>query len=1043
MLHIIERLNLIRVAVDVLRERHLLVEAPAGYGKSVLLNQLLSYLPGAAYLQLTVDDIDLVVLRQRVQAAGAETVLLDDVHHLTAGSEAAGWLKAKLAAPTPRLVLAGRHLPFDASVHVARAAAVRWNERDLAFSARTVAELLGDAPDGRPDAWREQLGGWPIAIGLLQQLPSELRRPATLQSGLFEYLAQAVFERLPLNLKRFLQVTAVPIEYSGDLAAHLLDITSAQAEASIETIRRRNLFIAEGSRSGAYRYHDLFRDFLLAQGTEEEQRRLAGETVSYLDSAGHYAMAVEQALESALHERATALLLDLNWEYLHATYRYRTFERWVMSLAPAVRDANPALYWMAGHCLIYLPDREQEAFAYFERSEVLAREAGDVATVYAARYEHVHLRYMLHGADAELADDLAKIARETPPDQKSGLRARRTLSTLQAELGRLREAQKTWREAYRLAAQMGFSEMLLQMMQRQYALYMLIPLGAYAEARALFASAIEQTAASPGNQLEVLINYCDLLLPMGAWDEMEVTRASIDALAAQMDDIADYLQVWLHFYDGMLALARNEPQLAAGHFSAMQRDDDHGLEVICERIGRICLARQTGALQQEAEDPIEGWLDEVDAHKQSAPYHVAWAHLEADIARGLAAVEAGRSHSVSTETLELYHFRARGDLLRLRALLTILCYEQEQPRWRRMARIVLRELQQPHYEQLLTHRDPQLGAHFWRVLLVEGIAIEQAVSALSECGVPQPLLPLLAHGEAHVRAQSAQILAQIGDERAMSALNETLAAEKDRHVRRVLREALDYLERQPPPPLFIHLMGGFVVRRGNVPVDDFHRPIVARLLQFFAVHRGRPLARDLILEALWSGTDPDKAWRTFRTVYSRLRNTLEPTMRSKGPNRYFSLDGDSYTFDPHGYVTVDVEQFRQAAGADLSLEELDALLEGYRPVLPELGSEDWLLELREQMQEFYVTGCLRLGEQLLARGDAAGAQRWARRVIRTAPWLEAAYQLLMRAYARQNLRSRALRTYDEACAAMQAELGVQPSPLTEWLHTRLRAGETI
>lgn len=751
---------------------------------------------------------------------------------------------------------------------------------------------------------------------------------------------------------------------------------------------------------------------------------------------------MEQALDSNLHERAAALLLDLKWDYLHDTYRYRTYDRWVMSLDPAVRDAHPALYWMAGHCLIYLPDREQEAFAYFERSEALALEAEDRTTVYAARYEHAHLRYMLHGASSELAEQLAKIARHAPPGQRSGLRARRTLSALQAELGHFRQAQATWHAAYRQAQELGLNEMSLEMMRRQYALYMLTPLGAYAQAREIFASTIEHTASSPGNQLEVLVNYCDLLLPLGAWDEMEGTRQRIDALAAQVDDVADYLRVWLCFYDGMLALARGKLRQAEAHFSAMTGDGEPGLEKLCQRAGYICLARQTGELQR-----IEGWLLEIDGQKENTPYHAAWAYLEADIARGLAAVEAGREYRVSTQTLALYHFRARGDLLRLRALLTVLCYEQGQPRWQRMARITLRELQQPHYEQLLTQRDPELGAQFWRVLLVNGLASEQAISALVQCGVIEPLLPLLAHPAPHVRAQSAQILAGIGDEQAMTALNEAIAKEKDKLTQAALEEAVAQLEMQPPPPLHIELLGGFCVRRGEQLIDDFHRPIVARLLQYFAVHRGRPLARDLILEALWPGTEPDKAWRTFRTVYSRLRNTLEPHMRSKGPNRYFSLDGDSYTFDPHGYVTVDVEQFRQAVAAGLRreqpLQQQAELLQRYRPVLPELGSVDWLLELRTQMEELYQTACLRLGEQLLARGDAAAAQQWAQRVIDAAPWMESAYQLLMRAYARQNLRSHALRTYEEACAALQAELAVDPSPLTEWLYTRLQAGESI
>jgi DNA-binding SARP family transcriptional activator len=49
----------------------------------------------------------------------------------------------------------------------------------------------------------------------------------------------------------------------------------------------------------------------------------------------------------------------------------------------------------------------------------------------------------------------------------------------------------------------------------------------------------------------------------------------------------------------------------------------------------------------------------------------------------------------------------------------------------------------------------------------------------------------------------------------------------------------------------------------------------------------------------------------------------------------------------------------------------------------------------------------------------------------------------MRAQARQGQRSPALRTYAEAVDALQRELDIAPSALTEWLAQRLRQGEEI
>ncbi len=75
--------------------------------------------------------------------------------------------------------------------------------------------------------------------------------------------------------------------------------------------------------------------------------------------------------------------------------------------------------------------------------------------------------------------------------------------------------------------------------------------------------------------------------------------------------------------------------------------------------------------------------------------------------------------------------------------------------------------------------------------------------------------------------------------------------------------------------------------------DAWHRPIVQRLFQFLALHVGQSRSKDQILEALWPGSDPDKAWATFRTVFSRLRKLLEPALRPKSANRYIEQHGEA------------------------------------------------------------------------------------------------------------------------------------------------------
>jgi DNA-binding SARP family transcriptional activator len=295
----------------------------------------------------------------------------------------------------------------------------------------------------------------------------------------------------------------------------------------------------------------------------------------------------------------------------------------------------------------------------------------------------------------------------------------------------------------------------------------------------------------------------------------------------------------------------------------------------------------------------------------------------------------------------------------------------------------------------------------------------------------------------------------MGGEAAMPHLSQAIEREKDSETKAGLTAVLTHLESLPPPPLQIQLLGAFRLTRDGRPIADgeWPRPVTRRLAQYFALHRGVPLPRDQILDDLWPDLSPDKGWANFRTVYSQLRRVVEPYMRPKAESRYFSLEGERYLFDPGGYVTVDVVAFEtavrqaiaQAADAPLPPlpDDLLTWLENWQPLLPELAYEEWLLAARERLETTYIEGCLYVARGMLSYGRSAEAVVWARRAIAQAPWLEEGYRALMRAYARQDKRSLALKTYEEAARALQQELNVEPSAMTQWLLTRLQSGEEI
>ncbi|MCP4415220.1 MAG: hypothetical protein GY805_01265 [Chloroflexi bacterium] len=90
-----------------------------------------------------------------------------------------------------------------------------------------------------------------------------------------------------------------------------------------------------------------------------------------------------------------------------------------------------------------------------------------------------------------------------------------------------------------------------------------------------------------------------------------------------------------------------------------------------------------------------------------------------------------------------------------------------------------------------------------------------------------------------------------------------------------------------------------------------------------------------------------------------------------------------------------------------------------------------------------VEGLFYVARTYLARANYAEAIGWGRRAVEAAPWLEEAYQLIIRGYAWQGQRSLALRVYEETVANLRQELDIAPSEKTTWLAECLREGQPI
>src|SRR5262245_37773777 len=96
------------------------------------------------------------------------------------------------------------------------------------------------------------------------------------------------------------------------------------------------------------------------------------------------------------------------------------------------------------------------------------------------------------------------------------------------------------------------------------------------------------------------------------------------------------------------------------------------------------------------------------------------------------------------------------------------------------------------------------------------------------------------------------------------------------------------------PSLLVRCFGGFRMQLNGRDLDcSGVRPRASTLLRFLALHAGRPVHREGILDALWPNLDRAAGIRNLQVAVSTLRVLLEPDV-PRGASRLIRREGASY-----------------------------------------------------------------------------------------------------------------------------------------------------
>lgn len=240
------------------------------------------------------------------------------------------------------------------------------------------------------------------------------------------------------------------------------------------------------------------------------------------------------------------------------------------------------------------------------------------------------------------------------------------------------------------------------------------------------------------------------------------------------------------------------------------------------------------------------------------------------------------------------------------------------------------------------------------------------------------------------------------------------------------------METRATASLTLRLLGGFEL--SNAEGVDLAPPgrKLRALIACLALPPGVARSRERLTCLLWGDRADEQARGSLRQALSDLRHGLgEPTP--------LMADRETVAIDP-AYVTVDAVEFERLAKAG----ELERAAELYRGDLldgvsvPDTGFEDWLLVERTRFHDLAV----QVLTDLVRKQSGGDAITTATRLLQLEPDREATHRELMRLYAAQGERAKALRQYLACRDLLRAEFGVEPEPETTNLFEKIRSSTT-
>jgi LuxR family maltose regulon positive regulatory protein len=873
-----------------------------------------------------------------------------------------------------------------------RSSALRFRDDEVAKWMQTGLPGLSQA---HLNQLNEKTEGWVAALQIVRSSLSGRDAPdmSLMLAGLsgsqqfvFDYLADEVFKRLAEDVQEFLLRTSVLQQMDAGVCNAVAGVQTGQS--ILEELEKQNLFVSSlESQRRWYRYHPLFREFLLSRlrrWDDQAVTALEHSAGRHYESVGELEVAMSHYVAARDFASAARTIAAFARDYVERG-RVEVLHRYLTALPKAVLKANPELLLQHGNAHWRLGQAGAAIAAYEDaRSEFAARNILNGVCRTLTRLAEVNRAQGNYRQAEQLATQALAFANL---DHAARAEALMALAKSVGFLTGMDKGRELAEEAVNEARLAGDA---------------LSPL-----ARANFLQSLGQICWWHGDP-QATVRYCqealqiapDEFSPIGA--QAYISLVTPFLYWRELDKAGQYAERGLQIAQ-TLQLKELLPSAYTALGNVLTRLGETARAETCLRQG-MEIGQQLGLASYE-QLMATGFL----AYNLCGQGRVEEAR---QLAEG-----ALWSHTGNPDTYEAYVCRSvladvaleNRQLDKAESFFNELIEVGERRQFRIPLAMVYFGLAYIHFE---TKRATS-GLNFARKAL-HLIEASKTFQLFLDQGARSQVV-----AEALIRAGEKSLFL----ERVLENLPETQVAVGER----------DSIQ--------VQCFGNFRIMVNGEEVSQ-ERWVSAKardLLAYFITLRGERIPADKIFEAIW-GPKERTSRTAFHTALSRLRNALK--FKNESP-KLILVEVGEYWLDSARF-NIDVDEFdsaiakaRAAAAPANRVDWYERAATLYRGEYLQNLYYDWVFAERRRLSLSYLNVLQELASYYLANQAPQLALTYLEKAIPLDPLNEDLYVLAMRAHANLQHRADVSRLYSELSLTLKNELDARPLPETVSLYHEL------